>query len=173
MKTLNEQISRIKQIMNINEDENDMMALLQQDTEAFNQEADEDLTVEEYSEISCQVLSGPDEVPEISPEMAGKIDQEGKGKLSQIVQAMKKATPEQLVEEKRKIKQAMASKNKGEMSEQGVLATTMIFGVSLGWALFLAISAYILGHIIYELLKNSFRRNPMRSRRGNCTDPIL
>ena len=96
MKTLNEQISRIKQIMNINEDESNMMALWQQDTEVFNQEADEDLTVEEYKAISCEAQS--DEAPsmELRPEIEQKIDQEGKGKISQIVQAIRKATPEQL-----------------------------------------------------------------------------
>jgi hypothetical protein len=170
MKTLNEQISRIKQIMNINEDESNMMALWQQDTEAFNQEADEDLTVEEYKAISCEAQS--DEAPsmELGPEIEQKIDQEGKGKISQIVQAIRKATPEQLKEEKRKIKEAMASKNKGEVSEQGVLATTMVFGVSLGWALFLAIAAYILANILYYIIKSFLNRNP--NRRRNCTDPI-
>jgi hypothetical protein len=170
MKTLNEQISRIKQIMNINEDESNMMALWQQDTEVFNQEADEDLTVEEYKAISCEAQS--DEAPsmELGPEIEQKIDQEGKGKISQIVQAIRKATPEQLKEEKRKIKEAMASKNKGEVSEQGVLATTMVFGVSLGWALFLAIAAYILANILYYIIKSFLNRNP--NRRRNCTDPI-
>jgi len=171
MKTLNEQISRIKQIMNINEDESNMMALWQQDTEAFNQEADEDLTVEEYKAISCEAQS--DEAPsmELGPEIEQKIDQEGKGKISQIVEAMKRANLEQLKAEKRKIKEAMASKNKGEMSEQGVLATTMVFGVSLGWALFLAIAAYILANILYYIIKSWLNRNP--NRRRNCTDPIL
>jgi len=170
MKTLNEQISRIKQIMNINEDESNMMALWQQDTEVFNQEADENLTVEEYKAISCEAQS--DEAPsmELGPEIEQKIDQEGKGKISQIVQAIRKATPEQLKEEKRKIKEAMASKNKGEVSEQGVLATTMVFGVSLGWALFLAIAAYILANILYYIIKSFLNRNP--NRRRNCTDPI-
>ena len=170
MKTLNEQISRIKQIMNINEDESNMMALWQQDTEAFNQEADEDLTVEEYKAISCEAQS--DEAPsmELGPEIEQKIDQEGKGKISQIVEAMKRANLEQLKAEKRKIKEAMASKNKGEMSEQGVLATTMVFGVSLGWALFLAIAAYILANILYYIIKSWLNRNP--NRRRNCTDPI-
>lgn len=171
MKTLNEQISRIKQIMNINEDESNMMALWQQDTEAFNQEADEDLTVEEYKAISCEAQSDDAPSMELGPEIEQKIDQEGKGKISQIVEAMKRANLEQLKAEKRKIKEAMASKNKGEMSEQGVLATTMVFGVSLGWALFLAIAAYILANILYYIIKSWLNRNP--NRRRNCTDPIL
>ena len=171
MKTLNEQISRIKQIMNINEDESNMMALWQQDTEAFNQEADEDLTVEEYKAISCEAQSDDAPSMELGPEIEQKIDQEGKGKISQIVEAMKRANLEQLKAEKRKIKEAMASKNKGEMSEQGVLATTMVFGVSLGWALFLAIAAYILANILYYIIKSWLNRNP--NRRRTCTDPIL
>ncbi len=86
MKTLNEQISRIKQIMNIQENEGDMMALLQQDTEAFNQEADEDLSVEEYREMSCQAQSEFE--PGIESEVTGNLDQEGKSKLAQIIEKM-------------------------------------------------------------------------------------
>jgi hypothetical protein len=56
------------------------------------------------------------------------------------------------------------------VSEQGVLATTMVFGVSLGWALFLAIAAYILANILYYIIKSFLNRNP--NRRRNCTDPI-
>lgn len=170
MKTLNEQISRIKQIMNINEDESNMMALLQQDTEAFNQEADEELTVQEYKEISCEAQSDQAPAIEVGPEIEQKFGQEGKSKIAQIVEAMKKATPDQLKEEKRKIKQALASKNSGEMKEQEFLASSMIFGVSVGWALFIAASAIILGFIVYYLVKSWLRNNP--DRRRNCSDPI-
>ena len=169
MKTLNEQISRIKQIMNINEDESNMMALLQQDTEAFNQEADEELTVQEYKEISCEAQSDQAPAVQVGPEIEQKFGQEGKSKIAQIVEAMKKATPDQLKQEKRKIKEAMASKD--EMQEQAALSTTMVFGVSLGWALFIAMSAIILGFIIYYLVKSWLRNNP--DRRRNCTDPIF
>jgi hypothetical protein len=170
MKTLNEQISRIKQIMNINEDESNMMALWQQDTEVFNQEADENLTVEEYKAISCEAQS--DEAPsmELGPEIEQKIDQEGKSKLAQIIEKMKRATPEQLKEEKRKLKQALASKNATDMQEQGFL-TIIVFGVPLGWALFLAVAAYILASFIHYMIKSFLNRNP--NRRRNCTDPIL
>lgn len=171
MKTLNEQISRIKQIMNIHEDEGDTMALLQQDTEAFNQELEEDLTVEEYKEISCQVQAAPDDVPVMEPEVSSKLDQDGKGKLAQITEKIKRASIQELKAEKRKIKEAMASKNKGEMSEQEFLVATTVFGVPLGWALFIAISAWILGYILYRLIKTWLDGNPMR--RGRCTDPIL
>lgn len=169
MKTLNEQISRIKQIMNINEDESNMMALLQQDTEAFNQEADEELTVQEYKEISCEAQSDQAPAVQVGPEIEQKFGQEGKSKIAQIVEAMKKATPDQLKQEKRKIKEVMASKD--EMQEQAALSTTMVFGVSLGWALFIAMSAIILGFIIYYLVRAWLRNNP--DRRRNCTDPIF
>jgi len=170
MRTLNEQISRIKQIMNINENEGEggMMALLQQDTEAFNQEADEDLTVEEYREMSCQAQSEFE--PGMESEVTGNLDQEGKSKLAQIIEKMKRATPEQLKEEKRKLKQALASKNATDMQEQGFL-TIMVFGVPLGWALFLAVAAYILASFIHYMIKSFLNRNP--NRRRNCTDPIL
>ena len=155
-------------MMNINEDEN-TMALFQQDTQAFNQEADEDLTVEEYKEISCEAQS--DSEPQMDNNAMSKLDQQGKSKVGEILQAMKKATPEQLKEEKRKIKQALASKNSGEMKEQEFLASSMIFGVSVGWALFIAVSAIILGFIVYYLVKSWLRNNP--DRRRNCSDPIL
>ena len=167
MKTLNEQISRIKQIMNIHENEGEMMALLQQDTEAFNQEAEEDLSVEEYREMSCQTQSEFE--PGMESEVTGNLDQEGKSKLAQIIEKMKRATPEQL-EEKRKLKQALASKNATDMQEQGFL-TIIVFGVPLGWALFLAVAAYILASFIHYMIKSFLNRNP--NRRRNCTDPIL
>jgi hypothetical protein len=83
---------------------------------------------------------------------------------------MKRATPEQLKEEKRKLKQALASKNATDMQEQGFL-TIMVFGVPLGWALFLAVAAYILASFIHYMIKSFLNRNP--NRRRNCTDPIL
>ena len=60
--TLNEEIGRIKSMMNLNEDES--QAMLQQDTEEFNQKVGEDLTPEEYKEVIC---SNPDnlELPNI------------------------------------------------------------------------------------------------------------
>lgn len=168
MKTLNEQISRIKQMMNINEDEN-AMALFQQDTEAFNQEADEDLTVEEYKEVACEAQSGSE--PEMDSAVMAKIDQEGRNKIAKVVEAMKRANLEQLKEEKRKFKQALASKNATDMQEQGALATVLVFGEPLGWVLVVATSWVIIGFMLYYIIKAWLNKNP--NRRRNCTDPIL
>ncbi len=51
--TLNEEISRIKSMMNLNEDESQKMAILQQVTQEFNEKAEEDLTPEELQEVAC------------------------------------------------------------------------------------------------------------------------
>ena len=49
--TLNEQLARIKSIMNINEDESQMA--LMQSTQEFNEKAEEDLTPDEFQEVVC------------------------------------------------------------------------------------------------------------------------
>ena len=51
-KTLNEEISRIKSMMNINEDDQSM-AMLQQATDEFNEKAEEDLTPDEFQDVLC------------------------------------------------------------------------------------------------------------------------
>jgi hypothetical protein len=56
---LNEQLARMKAIMNIKEDDSQQMAVLQQATQEFNEKADEDLTPEELQEVAC---TNPDSV---------------------------------------------------------------------------------------------------------------
>lgn len=165
MKTLTEQISRIKEMMNFNEDDTNTMAMLQQDAEVFNQEAEEDMTVEEYRELSCGAQSG--EEPQMDTNAMDKIDQEGKSKLAKLMEAIRRASPEQLKAEKRKVKQLMAG---GEMKEQAAFTTVIILGVPLGTALVVAVSAIIVSFMLYYIIKSFFNKNP--NRRRSCTDPI-
>jgi len=84
--SLNEQVTRIKSMMNINEDEQ-QMAMLQQVTQEFNEKAEEELTPDELQEVAC---ANPDtiEVPqEATNEQKQKLDEfKAKAKTASITE---------------------------------------------------------------------------------------
>ena len=85
--TLNEEISRIKSMMNLNEDESQQMAILQQATQEFNEKAEEDLTPDELQEVAC---SDPDTM-----EAPQEATNEQKQKLQEFkLKAKTASTPE-------------------------------------------------------------------------------
>ena len=73
--TLNEEISRIKSMMNLNEDESQQMAILQQATQEFNEKAEEDLTPEELQEVACADVDTMEAPQEASNEQKQKLEE--------------------------------------------------------------------------------------------------
>ena len=80
-KSLNEQIGRMKQMMNLKEDDSQKMMMLQQDTEEFNEKVGEDLTPEQFKEIIC---TDPEDI-----ELPSDITNEEKEKLDQVKEKLK------------------------------------------------------------------------------------
>ena len=82
--TLNEQVSRIKSMMNLKED--DSQAMLQQAMQEFNEKAEEDLTPDELQEVACVHPDSLELPTETTNEQKQKFD-EFKAKVKQMVVA--------------------------------------------------------------------------------------
>ena len=95
--TLNEQIGRIKTMMNLNEDDSQSMVMLQQDTQEFNQKVDEDLTIEEYEGIICLETDNID--------LPTNISNEDQQKVMELKEKMKMASFSELMQVKRQLKE--------------------------------------------------------------------
>ena len=129
--TLNEQIGRIKSIMNINEDESQMA--LMQSTQEFNEKAEEDLTPDEFQEVVC---SHPDaiELPSETPNEQKQKFEEFKSKVKQMVSAK---DINGLKEAKRQLKELKRqSKQQNEQAVTGTLYTVIGIQMPIGFVIF-------------------------------------
>ena len=132
--TLNEQVSRIKSMMNINED--DSQAILQQATQEFNEKAEEDLTPDEFQEVACVQPDSLELPTDTTNENKQKFD-EFKAKVKQMVAAK---DIEGLKEAKRQLKELRRkSKLQNEQAYTGPLVT--LIGIQMPPAF--AIGAYV------------------------------
>lgn len=131
--TLNEEIGRIKSMMNLNEDES--QAMLQQDTQEFNQKVDEDLTPEEYKEVIC---SDPDnlELP--------KIGNEEMQKVSELKEKMKTASFDELMQLKRQLKELKRQQQNEQVAGPAVIT---LLGISMPPAF-----AMVIGGIVFIMI---------------------
>jgi len=131
--TLNEEIGRIKSMMNLNEDES--QAMLQQDTEEFNQKVGENLTPEEYKEVIC---SDPDnlELPNIGNEEMQKV--------SELKEKMKTASFDELMQLKRQLKELKRQQQNEQVAGPAVIT---LLGVSMPPAF-----AMVIGGIVFIMI---------------------
>jgi hypothetical protein len=127
--TLNEQVARIKLMMNLNEDDSQAMAMLQQETQEFNQKVGEDLTTEEYAEISCSEPSTEIALPQESTE-------DDKRKVDMLKEKMKTASLSELMQLKKQFKQI----KKQQQNEQILSIPTGVAAIGAQNAVFLGIS---------------------------------
>jgi maltodextrin utilization protein YvdJ len=132
--TLNEQIGRIKSIMNINEDDSEQMAALQQATQEFNEKAEEELTPDDLQEVAC---TQPDsvELPSNADEQQKQKFEEFKMKVKQMVAAKDIAG---LKQAKRQLKE-LKNQSKQQQNEQavtGALYTVIGIQMPLGFVIF-------------------------------------
>jgi maltodextrin utilization protein YvdJ len=132
--TLNEQIGRIKAMMNINEDDS-QMAMLQQATQEFNEKAEEDLTPDELQEVAC---TSPDsiELPTDTTNEHKQKFEEFKVKVKEMVKAR---DIDGLKQAKRQLKE-LKNQSKQQQNEQaftGTLYTVIGIQMPLGFVIFL------------------------------------
>lgn len=131
--TLNEQIGRIKAMMNINEDDQ-QTAMLQQATQEFNEKAEEDLTPDELQEVAC---TSPDsiELPTDTTNEHKQKFEEFKVKIKEMVKARDidglKQAKKQLKELKNQSKQ-----QQNEQAFTGTLYTVIGIQMPLGFVIF-------------------------------------
>ena len=109
--TLNEQITRIKFMMNLKED--DSQAMLIQYTQEFNEKVDEDLTPEEFKEVMC---SNPDDL-----ELPQDITGEQKQTVDQLKQKMKTASFAELIQAKRQLKELKRQQQNEQVAGPAVI----------------------------------------------------
>jgi len=110
-KTLNEEIGRIKSMMSLNEDESQTMAMLQQETQQFNDACDEDLTTEEYQDISCM---NPDEDVNMSS-LPPNTTEEDKQKVQELKEKMMNtASIPELIKLNKQFKEVKKSQRQNE-----------------------------------------------------------
>jgi hypothetical protein len=124
--TLNEQVARIKMMMNLNED--DSQAMLMQYTQEFNEKVDEDLTPEEFKEVMC---TDPDSI-----ELPQDITSEQKQTVDQLKQKMKTASFAELLQAKRQLKELKRQQQNEQVAEAGLIS---FLGVSMPPAFAMAI----------------------------------
>jgi len=138
---LNEEISRIKTMMNLKEDDSQMM-VLQQATEEFNERAEEDLTPDEFQEVVC---TNPDSVevpPDVTPEQ--------KQKFEEFKSKVKTASIDELKQVKRQLKD-LRKQSKQQQNEQVGMVT--LLGVTMPHGFALVIGGIMLIMVLNILLK--------------------
>ena len=138
---LNEEISRIKSIMNLKEDESQMV-VLQQATEEFNERAEEDLTPDEFQEVVC---TNPDSV-----EAPQDVTPEQKQKFEEFKSKLKTASIEELKQVKRQLKD-LRKQSKQQQNEQVGMVT--LLGVTMPHGFALVIGGIMLIMVLNILLK--------------------
>ena len=133
--TLNEQVARIKAMMSLNEDDSQTMAMLQQETQEFNQKVDEDLTPEEFKELTC---SDPDDME------LPNIGEEEKQKVMELKEKMKTATFAELMQLKKQLKELKRQQQNEQVAGPAVIS---LLGVSMPPAF-----AMVIGGIIFIMI---------------------
>ena len=139
---LNEQISRIKTIMNLKEDDS-QMAMLQQETDEFNEKAEEDLTPEEFQEVVC---TDPDSID--LPEGTGVQE---KQKVEEFKAKLKTASLEELKQVKRQLKDLRRQSKQQQNEQAGAMVT--LLGVTMPHGFALVIGGILLIMVLNILLK--------------------
>ena len=132
-KSLNEQIGRIKEMMNLNEDDSQDMEILQQETEQFNEKVDEDLTPEEYKEIVCMDENTPIDMSELPP----NTKEQDKKQIEELKNKMKQVTS---IPELLKLKKQFKEFRKQQQNEQILSLPVGTAGLGAANATFLGIS---------------------------------
>jgi len=132
--TLNEQITRIKFMMNLKED--DSQAMLIQYAQEFNEKVDEDLTPEEFKEVMC---SNPDDL-----ELPQDITGEQKQTVDQLKQKMKTASFAELIQAKRQLKELKRQQQNEQVAGPAVIT---LLGISMPPTF-----AMVIGGIIFIML---------------------
>lgn len=138
--TLNEQLSRIKSMMNLNEDESQAMVMLKQATEEFNEKAEEDLTPDEFQEVVC---ANPDAM-----EAPQDATNEQKQKLEEFKSKLKTASIAELKQVKRQLKELR--KQTKQQNEQATMVT--LLGVTMPHGFALVIGGIMLIMVLNILL---------------------
>lgn len=167
-KNLNEEISRIKSIMGcckgkINEDDSQAMAMLQQETQEFNEKADEDLTPEEYMQVSCM-----DENDE-NVTLPDNTVEEDKQKVMALKEKMKTASLSELIQLKKQFKEL----KKSQQNEQilsipvGVAAlgahNAVFLGIAMSGTAAFACALGLGGLLLFLLGRLLFPRNKTKN----------
>ncbi len=138
---LNEEIGRIKSMMNINEDDSQQIAMLQQATQEFNEKAEEDLTPDELQEVAC---ADPDTM-----EAPQEATNEQKQKLLEFKSKAKTAS----IPELKQVKKQLRAQSKQQQNEQ-VAETALVsfLGVSMPPAFAMVIGGIMLIIVLNVLL---------------------
>lgn len=140
---LNEQISRIKTMMNLNEDDSQMV-MLQQASEEFNEKAEEDLTPDEFQEVVC---TNPDSV-----EAPSDVTPEQKQKFEEFKLKAKTASIDELKQVKRQLKELRRQKKQQDEQIAGPAVITLL-GVSMPPAFAMVIGGIMLIIVLNFLLR--------------------
>ena len=146
--TLNEQIGRIKTMMNLNEDDSQSMVMLQQDTQEFNQKVDEDLTIEEYEGIICLETDNID--------LPINISNEDQQKVMELKEKMKMASFSELMQLKRQLKE-LKKQSKLQSEQVAAPAVVTLLGVSMNPGVAIAVGV-ILFALVLSFLGKLLRR---------------
>jgi hypothetical protein len=138
---LNEEIGRIKSMMNINEDDSQQIAMLQQATQEFNEKAEENLTPDELQEVAC---ADPDTM-----EAPQEATNEQKQKLLEFKSKAKTAS----ISELKQVKKQLRAQSKQQQNEQ-VAETALVsfLGVSMPPAFAMVIGGIMLIIVLNVLL---------------------
>jgi hypothetical protein len=131
-------------MMNLNEDDSQHMAVLQQVTQEFNEKAEEDLTPEELQEVAC---TDPDTI-----EAPQEATNEQKQKLQEFKSKVKTASIAELKQVKKQLKE-LRMQSKQQQNEQ-VAETALIsfLGVSMPPAFAMVIGGIMLIIVLNVLL---------------------
>ena len=145
---LNEQLTRMKSIMNIKEGNSQQMVMLQQATQEFNQMAEEDLTPDELQEVAC---ADPDTM-----EAPQESTNEQKQMLLEFKKAVKTAKANRDIPGLKKVKNDLKKfKNKYKQTQNEQVAETALvsfLGVSMPPAFAMVIGGIMLIIVLNVLL---------------------
>jgi len=145
---LNEQLTRMKSIMNIKEGNSQQMVMLQQATQEFNQMAEEDLTPDELQEVAC---ADPDTM-----EAPQESTNEQKQMLLEFKNAEKTAKANRDIPGLKKVKNDLKEfKNKYKQTQNEQVAETALvsfLGVSMPPAFAMVIGGIMLIIVLNVLL---------------------
>jgi hypothetical protein len=130
--SLNEQVTRIKAMMNINEDEQ-QMAMLQQVTQEFNEKAEEELTPDELQEVAC---ANPDTI-----EVPQEATNEQKQKLDEFKAKAKTASIAELKQVKKQLRELKKQQQNEQVAETALIS---FLGVSMPPAFAMVIGGIML-----------------------------
>ena len=142
--SLNEQVARIKTMMNLHEDESEKMAMLQQATQEFNEMAEEDLTPDELQEVAC---ADPDTM-----EAPQEATNEQKQKLQEFKLKAKTASIAELKQVKKQLKELRMQSKQQQDEQVAETALVSFLGVSMPPAFAMVIGGIMLIIVLNFLL---------------------